>query len=70
MTLENVLSAISGGTKIVIHAHMKEIFRGCMADVSDEGPMSKEDWYRIVGPYLREEVYRINTVDGFITLAV
>ena len=64
MTLENVLNVISGGTPIRISANFKDIFQGCMADVL------KTDFKMIVGPYLDEEVYRINTIDGVITIAV
>ena len=64
MKLQEVLDAISGGTPVKISADCKDIFAGCMADTL------KIDFDRVVGPYLDRDVYRINTMDGFITLAV
>ena len=64
MKLQDVLNVISGGTPIRISANCKDIFAGCMADVL------KVDFNNVVGPYLNDDVYRINTMDGFITLAV
>ena len=64
MTLKNVLDVISGGTPIRISANCKDIYVGCMADTL------KVDFNRIVGPYLGEEVYRLNTIDNMITIAV
>lgn len=64
MKLIDVLNIISGGTPIKISVDCKDVFAGCMADTL------KVDFNNIVGPYLDREVYRLNTMDGFITLAV
>lgn len=64
MELKNILAVISGGTPIRISVDCKDVFAGCMADTL------KSDFNIVVGPYLDREVYRINTIDGFITLAV
>ena len=64
MKLHNVLNVISGGTNIRISANCKVIFSGQMSNVKID------DWTEIIGPYLDDEVYRINTVDGYITIAV
>lgn len=64
MTLQSVLDVISGGTPIKISVDCKDVFAGCMADTL------KVDFNRVVGHALNREVYRLNTIDGFITIAV
>lgn len=63
MTLQNILNIISGDTPIKIIVDFKVIFAGCMSDTT------KTNFNIIVGPYLSREVYRLNTMDGFITIA-
>lgn len=60
MKLKDVLAVISGGT----HADLKLIFKGEMAAIQ------KTVFEETVGPHLDSEVYRLNTVDGYITIAV
>ena len=64
MKLKDVLSIISGSTKIRIFAGCIEIFYGKMAEVT------KSEWDKNVGIYLECEVIRLNTVNGAITIAV
>lgn len=64
MKLKDVLAVISGGTRIEIYADLETVFSGKMAEIT------KTEWDQRVGSYMDREVYRINTVDGLITLAV
>lgn len=64
MKLNDVLSVISGGTKICIYVGCIAIFRGKMADAS------KEFWDENVKMFMDCEVIRINTSNGYITIAV
>lgn len=64
MKLKDVLAVISGGTHIKIYADLKLIFKGEMAAIQ------KTVFEETVGPHLDSEVYRLNTVDGYITIAV
>lgn len=64
MKLHEVLSAISGGTKLVIYADCANVFSGKMAEVT------KEKWNKDVGAFLDEEVIRLNVKDDAITIAV
>jgi len=63
MKLRDVLNVISGGTNIRISVNCNTIFSGRMADVK------VTDWTNTVGPYLDNEVYRLNTFNGYITIA-
>ena len=64
MKLHEVLSVISGGTKLVIYADCINVFSGKMADVT------KEKWNKDIGTFLNEEVIRINIKNDSITIAV
>lgn len=64
MKLHEVLSVISGGTKLVIYADCANVFSGKMADIA------KKKWDEDVGMYLDYEVIRLNVVDKAITIAV
>lgn len=64
MKLHEVLSVISGGTKITIYADCVTIFSGKMAETT------KEKWREDVETYLDCEVIRLNIVNDAITIAV
>lgn len=63
MTLRNVLETISGGTKIKIHIDCNEVFSGCMSDIT------KEEFNNLIGENINNTVYRLNTMDGYLTIA-
>ena len=64
MKLHEVLSVISGSTKITIYVGCINVFSGKMADIA------KKKWDEDVGMYLDCEVIRLNVVDKAITIAV
>ena len=64
MKLHEVLSVISGGTKIIIYVGCITIFSGKMAETT------KEKWKEDVEMYLNCEVIRLNVKDNAITIAV
>lgn len=64
MKLRDVLATISGGTPIRIFAGCTTIFSGKMAEIT------KKEWNLKVGGYMDCEVFRMNTVNGAITLAI
>ena len=64
MKLHEVLSVISGSTKITIYVGCINVFSGKMADVT------KEKWKEDVETYLDCEVIRLNIVNNAITIAV
>jgi hypothetical protein len=59
-----VLSVISGGTKITIYAGFTTIFSGKMTETT------KEKWKEDVETYLDCEVIRLNIANDAITIAV
>lgn len=64
MKLYQILTVISGGTHIIIYSGCAEVFNGKMCEVS------KTDWDEKMDIYMNEEVIRVNTIDGAITIAV
>lgn len=64
MKLHEVLSVISGSTKIIIYADCITIFSGKMAETT------KEKWKEDVETYLNCEVIRLNIANDAITIAV
>lgn len=64
MKLCEVLSVISGSTKIIIYAGCSTIFFGKMAETT------KEKWKEDVETYLDCEVIRLNVANNAITIAV
>lgn len=62
--LNDVLSVISGGTRLIIYVDSKEMFFGTMANVN------KYEWERVMGQYMDREVIRLNTHNDSITIAV
>lgn len=64
MKLYEVLSVISGSTKITIYADCANVFSGKMAETT------KEKWKEDVETYLDCEVIRLNVADNTITIAV
>ena len=64
MKLYEVLSVISGSTKITIYAGCITIFSGKMAETT------KEKWKEDVETYLDCEVIRLNVANDAITIAV
>lgn len=64
MKLHEVLSVISGGTKIIIYADCITIFSGKMAETT------KEKWKEDVETYLDCEVIKLNIANDAITIAV
>ena len=64
MKLWNILAVIGGDTRIIIYGGHKELFNGKMCEAS------KTEWDTKVGEYMNNEVIRVNTKDGVITIAV
>jgi len=64
MKLYNILSVISGGTHIIIYDGCAEVFNGKMCEVS------KTEWDEKMDRYMNNDIIRVNTIDGAITIAV
>ena len=64
MKLYNILSVISGGTHIIIYDGCAEVFNGKMCEVS------KTEWNEKMDRYMNNDIIRVNTIDGAITIAV
>ena len=64
MKLWNILAVISGGTHIIIYVGCAEVFNGKMCEVS------KTEWDEKMDKYMNEEIIRVNTINGAITIAV
>lgn len=64
MKLYNILSVISGGTHIIIYDGCVEVFNGKMCEVS------KTEWNEKMDRYMNNDIIRVNTINGAITIAV
>lgn len=64
MKLWNILAVISGGTHIIIYDGCAEVFNGNMCEVT------KTAWEEKMDKYMNEDIIRVNTIDGAITIAV
>ena len=64
MKLWNILAVISGGTHIIIYDGLAEVFNGKMCEVS------KTEWDEKMDGYMNNDIIRVNTIDGAITIAI
>lgn len=64
MKLWNILAVISGSTHIIIYDGCAEVFNGKMCEVT------KTEWEEKMERYMDNEIIRVNTIDGAITIAV
>lgn len=64
MKLWEILAVISGGTHIIIYDGLAEVFNGKMCEVK------KSVWKEVMDDRMCNDVIRVNTIDGAITIAV
>ena len=64
MKLWNILAVISGDTHIIIYDGYAEVFNGKMREVT------KTAWEEKMDKYMNEDIIRVDTIDGAITIIV